>query len=339
MSTKEEIKALWKMCFNDSDEFVDLYFENRYKDEINMDIRCDGKVVSALQMIPYPMTFCGGTIPVSYISGACTHPEYRGRGLMRKLLSEVHRRMYQDGVLLGLLIPAKEWLFDFYAQSGYAPCFGYVNKQFRVNELRPSYACVVSDEKDDVRLMPEHYRYFSGKMKARPCCVLHPCDDFRIILADLRLENGNLWVARKNGSIVGMAFCVVESSRLVVKEILADDDATRDALMREAAMYHSVSELECLLPSFVDSLYLGMARVIHAERLLNIVARKYPSLELYVEIEEDKDLPENEGGYAIVNGVCKRGKIPGKEYRKCSLSDFARLLLEAEHPYMSLMLD
>ena len=77
MTTKDEVKTLWKLCFNDSDEFTDLYFKMRYKDEVNRVIREDGKIISALQMIPYPMTFCGEVISTSYISGACTHPDYR----------------------------------------------------------------------------------------------------------------------------------------------------------------------------------------------------------------------------------------------------------------------
>ena len=52
MTTKDEVKTLWKLCFNDSDEFTDLYFKMRYKDEVNRVIREDGKIISALQMIP-----------------------------------------------------------------------------------------------------------------------------------------------------------------------------------------------------------------------------------------------------------------------------------------------
>lgn len=62
MTTKDEVKTLWKLCFNDSDEFTDLYFKMRYKDEVNRVIREDGKIISALQMIPYPMTFCDEVI-------------------------------------------------------------------------------------------------------------------------------------------------------------------------------------------------------------------------------------------------------------------------------------
>lgn len=57
MTTKEKVKALWQLCFDDSEEFVEMYFRLRYKNEINVTIESGDEVISALQMIPYPMTF------------------------------------------------------------------------------------------------------------------------------------------------------------------------------------------------------------------------------------------------------------------------------------------
>ena len=52
---KEKVKALWKLCFDDSDQFIDMYFRLRYKSEINVVIESGNEVISALQMLPYPM--------------------------------------------------------------------------------------------------------------------------------------------------------------------------------------------------------------------------------------------------------------------------------------------
>lgn len=339
MTTKEEVKALWQLCFEDSDEFVNLYFEKRYKDDMHVDIRLDGKVVSALQMVPYPMTFAGTVIDTSYVSGACTHPAYRKEGLMRQLLAETHRRMHEQDMWLSMLIPANKTLFDYYAESGYAPSFGYVRKRTRVSELLASALFAVSDETEDRSRLCEHYRYLSSRMKECPCCVQHMKDDFQLVMADLRLNGGKLLVARRNGLIHGMAFCVKENGMVVVKELLADNDAVRDTLLLEAMKLFQVGELDCLLPSSTDSLYLGMARVIHVERMLELVARKYPEMEMYLQIKGDDAIPENNGFYTLSQGNCVKGYLPDKDYRTYTVGDFTRLLLKAEHPYMSLMLN
>ena len=85
---KEDVRKLWELCFHDSPAFTDLYFQMRYSNEVNLTIRSGNTVIAAMQTLPYPMTFCGQTINTSYISGACTHPDFRDKGVMRELLAE-----------------------------------------------------------------------------------------------------------------------------------------------------------------------------------------------------------------------------------------------------------
>ena len=118
---REKVKNLWKLCFNDSEEFTELYFRLRYNNDINIAIQSGEEVIAALQMLPYPMTFEGEDIHTAYISGACTHPDYRNRGVMHELLSQAFARMLHNNVALSTLIPAEPWLFDYYGRSGMPP--------------------------------------------------------------------------------------------------------------------------------------------------------------------------------------------------------------------------
>lgn len=336
MTTKDEVKALWKLCFNDSDEFTDMYFSRRYHDEITTTVREDGRIISALQMIPYPMTFCGEVIDTSYISGACTHPHYRAHGAMRRLLNETHRRMYQDGVLLSTLIPAEEWLFGYYARSGYTPAFGYAVKLMQKEQLHPSADC-----RTEVCCSPgaEHYHYLDRQLRRRISCILHSEEDFRIIMADLKLSDGRLLVARKENRIVGMAFIVRGGDTVYIKELLADDEAVEETLLYQSAHIYNVRAIESFVPSSSDTLFLGMARVIDVERMLGLFARKYSEAELYIHLEDDDVISENNGYYKVKDGVCQKGQLSGKNYHTYTLGRLTRLLLEAEQPYMSLMLN
>ena len=36
---REKVKKLWKLCFNDSEEFTELYFRLRYNNDINIAIQ------------------------------------------------------------------------------------------------------------------------------------------------------------------------------------------------------------------------------------------------------------------------------------------------------------
>lgn len=114
---KAQVRDLWRLCFSaDSEEFVDLYFRMRYTEQINSAVVEDGKVIAALQRIPYPMTFAvmlyrQPIFPSLYASG------FPGKGVMRSLLAEAHRQMYREGVVLSTLIPAEESLRLYYDRS------------------------------------------------------------------------------------------------------------------------------------------------------------------------------------------------------------------------------
>ena len=125
---REKVKNLWKLCFNDSEEFTELYFRLRYNNDINIAIQSGEEVIAALQMLPYPMTFEGEDIHTAYISGACTHPDYRNRGVMHELLSQAFARMLHNNVALSTLIPLCRRDFYRFRHTGsrYGPYFGNV---------------------------------------------------------------------------------------------------------------------------------------------------------------------------------------------------------------------
>lgn len=120
---KARIRELWQLCFHDDEQFVDLLFGHLYRDENALCFEERGVLTSALQMLPYRMTYGESVLEVSYISGAATRPEYRNRGLMGRLLRESFETMRSRAIPLSALIPAEPWLYGYYATKGYAPVF------------------------------------------------------------------------------------------------------------------------------------------------------------------------------------------------------------------------
>ena len=75
------LRRLWKECFNDTDEFIDMYFTRVYSPQVDYSIERGGRVVSALQCLPYNMLCGGNTVLTGYLSGVCTDASYRRQGL------------------------------------------------------------------------------------------------------------------------------------------------------------------------------------------------------------------------------------------------------------------
>lgn len=196
---KAQVRDLWRLCFPaDSEEFVDLYFRMRYTEQINSAVLEDGKVIAALQRIPYPMTFAGDVVPTAYISGACTHPDFRGKGVMRSLLAEAHRQMYHEGVVLSTLIPAEESLRLYYDRSGYALCFQQDEKLLTGKCLivdKYSSLLRFSEIDSDKFLSDEVWNFFYEQQRKRPCALLHTREDMQAVLADWIMSGGQVWAA------------------------------------------------------------------------------------------------------------------------------------------------
>ena len=200
---REKVKNLWKLCFNDSEEFTELYFRLRYNNDINIAIQSGEEVIAALQMLPYPMTFEGEDIHTAYISGACTHPDYRNRGVMHELLSQAFARMLHNNVALSTLIPAEPWLFDYYGRSGYAPVFRYAEETF-IASGTPTADTGLTLEMS-AEYTEKRYEYLDRKLRERPCCIQHTEEDFQVIIADLQLGQGFVCTLSNGEEITALA--------------------------------------------------------------------------------------------------------------------------------------
>lgn len=338
MIIKEQVKALWKLCFEDSKEFVEMYFKLRYKNEVNVAIQSGDEVISALQMLPYPMTFCGEMVQTSYISGACTHPDFRSKGVMRELLSQSFARMLRNGIQFSTLIPAEPWLFDYYKCMGYATVFQYSVKEMTLPEFIPSKEIavnVVSKPQDEV------YSYLNKKLSERPCCIQHSAEDFQVIMADLPISGGNLFVAKQANEIWGIAIIYKRENCIIINELLAEDKDTEYSLLFAIKQYTGCNHIIQLLPpdKELPQHSLGMARIINAKEVLQIYASAFPEDDMQLEVS-DKQLSVNNGYYYLSDGKCRYSaeRLPGAHIQT-NISELTEKILKKLNPYMSLMLN
>ena len=334
MIVKEQVKALWRICFQDSEEFIDLYFRLRYKNEVNAVIQNGDKVVSALQMLPYPMTFCGKTVQTSYISGACTHPDFRSKGAMRELLSQSFARMLRNGVHFSTLIPAEPWLFDYYKRMGYASVFQYSVKEITLPEFIPSKDItvdIVSEPQDEV------YSYLNRKLSERSCCIQHTAEDFQVIMTIPLI----LFVARQANEIRGIVIIYKGNKRIITNELLAENKDTEYSLLYAIKQYTGYNRITQLLPpdEELPQHSLGMARIINAKEVLQIYASAFPEDEMQLEVS-DKQLSVNNGYYYLSDGKCRYSaeRLSGA-HMQMNISELTERILKKLNPSMSLMLN
>lgn len=353
---KQEVIDLWRLCFDDTEEFIRFYFDKKYKDEHALVYWNErGDAVAALQMPLYPMTFAGTRIQTGYISGACTHPLARARGVMKKLLREAFYVMRDRDVLVSTLIPANEWLFDYYYKMGYSPVFDYTPERHTMMEkFIPEERFRVVAIRDEGGVTGQLFDYFTVGMQQRPCCVQHDREDFELILEDLWGSGGALIVAySENETIVGMAFAESQENCALVKDWLYDSDDVKLTLVRGIMLHLDSGDVFCrTLPTGKADEHRGMARVINVEKMLQLYAIHYPDETFTLKVVDDW-LPENTGIYIVGKGDCTKNTGDESEGTELSVQELTQLLLgyhpeqvpgmknhfKACHPFMSLMLD
>lgn len=345
-SDKQQVKHLWQTCFHDDEAFAGFYFDRVYRPENTVMYKEEGKVLSALQLLPYSMTYAGAEISVSYISGASTAPGARGRGLMKGLLVAAFERMRRRGDCLSVLIPAEDWLFGFYRKTGYAEAL-----YFRMHDCMPVQAETSAYPVRRVTELHEKgapfdaccrrlYGYFDKKMKERPCCVQHAPADFRNILMESAISGGEVFLCLPGGEgIGGMAFVYPSlGGAWLVKECLVDSDEAKGSLLGAIAAYYAGSVVRYREFVSTGGTPYGMVRVIDAEAMLGIYAQHHPARTLTLYVADDL-LPGNTGVYRIGNGACRKSARPAPEALPLTMPELTRLLFTGCCAYMTLMLD
>ena len=165
--------ALYNLAFpGEPEAFTSAMFDRFYPDCIRT-ICENGKPISMLFSIPYPLLTEQGEQEAHYLYAVATHPDHRGKGLAARLLREEAQRY---PVFLRPMTPS---LFDFYKKVGFLP-------------ISPLCECEVTasnDAKGACRLLTAtEYRAARAAFAPMPTCA--PTEAFLSLY-----ENGGGFVA------------------------------------------------------------------------------------------------------------------------------------------------
>ncbi len=258
---KAETRMLWHETFNDGEAFEELYFSKVYRPEYNCSCVIDGKVVGALQTLPYTMLFHGREVPVSYVSGTAVDKCCRKEGIGRNLMWQAFRKMRNQNTVFSILIPAEEWLYEWYASMGYAaqitctpPLCDIASTPFEtLDRLQRSKDCIVLHDEANWQLLKEDRQLtgsqplekpFKGMIRiinATEALVLyarqHPEVEDVLHVVDVEMEQNDAYYRIKNGSVVRTDKPDITARHIPIGEladlIFADEMAEMNAMFNE----------------------------------------------------------------------------------------------------------
>lgn len=339
LDKKERAKELWRHCFHDPEAFIELYFRNVYKDE-NTLLRQDSETNSAVahvQMLPYTLQAKKSiALPSGYISGACTIPSQRGKGIMTELMHQALEQMAKRGDKLSFLIPAEQWLVDYYERAAsYVPTYGRSRLTFNLRN---------STHKKIAESIISRYQACQG------LTVRHTKEQYQVVGEDLRLS-GYGGMQGEAGSD-GLIFYLLKGQTLQIKGLTPEIslDTLTDLMRRWEAKAHWIEALVPCLNINEQSEAKAMIRILDVEAIL----QAYPHLHNLLPsafVLEDPQLKLNCGIYRretnlLVhlrendrtdrkNTECSTSKLP-----RIGIGELTRLWVHSTEPsFFNLLLD
>jgi predicted acetyltransferase len=333
---KEQSISLYKLCFDDSDEFVNFYFDKRYTENNHFTILKNSNPVAALQVITYMMTFFDAKICLAYLSAICTHPDFRRQGLMTELLEKTHKQLFADGVYASFLIPAEPKLFDAYRKNDYETVFYRTEKQINTCNFDIRNDCKIYEypESDKNKV----FEYFDRRMNERNCCIQHSFDDFETVCEDVYNSNGIILIAEYKNRIAGISFASQVNGDIAVNEHFAETREISESLLKTVSIKTKTDNLVCInIPQKKHCEAIGMIRIICVEKILQLYAEMHHDCKKTVFIK-DSLIAENNGCYIISSAKCT--KLPlGNPHNSWNVAQLAQFVFDRQIPYMSLMLN
>ena len=226
------IEVLWELCFPDDTGFNRFYFDHLFSLPDTLLCIEDGLLAAMVQMLPYTVRLDGKAVPATYIYGACTHPEFRRRHLMRALLEESFRLDQKNGRPVSMLIPQEEWLFEFYRPFGYSPSFDLCSAQRTVTgAAHPGFRALADAD------VPTLQRLYTQVTAQTNPAVQRTDAQWRDQIALFQaLGCGAFGLMDADGTLCAYAFVWQESDGLWAQELMYGHIRARDQLL--AALAH-----------------------------------------------------------------------------------------------------
>lgn len=173
-----QLESIWKVCFGDSDEYIDFFFDNMFKPENAVVADIYGKTAGVVHLLD--AKFFKTPFKYGYAIGVL--PEFRGNSLCKKMHDFIKDYCEKNNFMYGLH-PANDKLACFYKSIGlddmYSLKFAEVkdfdnDEDFCISDITPDeyfdirenhFSPLVSWDKETILYMMNEAKHFGGFAK------------------------------------------------------------------------------------------------------------------------------------------------------------------------------
>lgn len=223
LAQKSEVarqKEIWKLCFGDSDSFIDFYFANRYIEDETLLLLHKGEIAAMLTMIPVKTVDSHNqSLNTTMLYAIATHPKYQNRGFATQLMEASTSYLRANTSGLSILVPASKELFEFYRRQGYRDAFSIREAQLTRNgidslTINEVHHCMISPT------TPEEYNRRRTKQLEGRLYIAYADEEIAYQKKLSQLSGADIYAIDVEGSQGCAAIERVDANKVLIKELL-----------------------------------------------------------------------------------------------------------------------
>ncbi len=215
-----QLKKIWADIFNDSPEFINWFFESRFMADLCYVCEKDGEIISCLHGYPVTLNVRGVPVHAISVSGVATLPQFRGKGIMKKLLGEYLIKVKEKGYPLAVLTAVNP---EIYKPLG----FVHITDAFWANEFCGNKGEEKAEEiniKENIVPLKKCYEKYGEIYSGN----IIRGDFFDVKMMEYASENCKCWASYENGEISAYVVYAEVDGKAVCGEMAGS--ATEDIL-------------------------------------------------------------------------------------------------------------
>lgn len=123
ISERSALFKIWSVCFGENESYISFFLDNEF-DPANCFVWNEsGKPVAVLYVFFTDFVTENKIEPIMYIYAAATLPEFRGRGIMSRLIDAAAAYAASQGCIFTFLLPGSDSLYRYYSKLGFEAAF------------------------------------------------------------------------------------------------------------------------------------------------------------------------------------------------------------------------
>lgn len=305
-----QVAALWRQCFDDTDQFVQWYFRRYYRAEHTLGIFQDGQLQASAQMIPYDIKLRGAVLSCAYIVGVDTAPAARNKGYARRLLRACLEEQRHRQQAVSLLMPFEG---QFYYRYGWPFCYFHQQLEMTPQELR----CAAKEwghirQVDLLEAQPILAPIYEQFCQPYDGAVCRTEAGWRLLLEDAVLEHSQCFLLEQDGQAVGYCLWTPLKGKILIREMAWCSAAAkaglleflRQAVPEEQRLWLELPDDDSLVYELAADKKAAvrypflMARIVDVAQCLE--ALRYPAETVKLRLAvDDAFAPWNDGVFAV----------------------------------------